>query len=442
MATPCRCLAIFGKPSSMTRYTQAGPLHPVLPFDYQRMVGWSVAIFVFCGTIAIVEPSPYDFASLLAIPLWFLGGFKVSRTLIVFLALLFTYNIGGFIALVPYWNEPDPVMFMLQSLYLAVTCVFFALYFSERTIERGELCLNAFMLSTVLASILGILGYFDVAGLGDTLSKYGRASGPFKDPNVLGSYVIMGALVLLQRIVLGRTKHLILSMAMLVVIVLGILLSFSRGSWGAFVISAILTTAMAWGTAATPAIRWRVTWMSALAVTLAVLGILALLSLESTREFFLQRASATQEYDVGETGRFGNQLRSLPMLLDRPFGFGPLRYRLIFGLEPHNSYINSIASYGWLGGFAFFMLVGTTTFVGFRLCLVNSPFQTLAQVFWPSLLVFLIQGLQIDIDHWRHVYLMLGAVWGLEAARMTWVNQKAGAAYAAAAALPRPSIAR
>ena len=426
----------------MTQFTQAKLPYPVQPFNYRRMVDWSVAIFVFCGTIAIVEPSPYDFASLVAIPLWFLGGYKASRTLILFLALLITYNIGGFISLVPYWNEFDPVMFMFQSLYLAITCVFFALYISEHTSQRAELCLNAFMLSTVLASVLGILGYFDVLGLGDTLSKYGRASGPFKDPNVFGSYIIMGALVLLQRILLGRTRHVLLSMGTLVLISAAILLSFSRGSWGAFVIAAVLTTAFAWGSAETPAIRARVTWMSALAVALALAGVLALLSLESTREFFFQRASATQEYDVGETGRFGNQLRSLPMLLDLPWGFGPLRYRLVFGLEPHNSYINSFASYGWLGGFAFFMLVGTTAFVGFRLCLTKSPFQTLAQIFWPSLLVFLIQGLQIDIDHWRHVYLMLGAVWGLEAGRMTWVNQQARNAYAASAALPRPSISR
>ena len=84
------------------------------------------------------------------------------------------------------------------------------------------------------------------------------------------------------------------------------------------------------------------------------------------REFFYKRASATQDYDEGPTGRFGNQKRSLPMLVERPNGMGPLRFRLIFGLEPHNSYINAFASNGWLGGFAFLGLVLTTTFVGFR----------------------------------------------------------------------------
>ena len=411
------------------------------PFNYRRLVDVTFAVFVFCGMIALVEPSPYDFASIVTIGLWFLGGFRVSRALLPFLALLCCYNLGGYISLIPYWHEPDPALFMLQSLYLAITCVFFALYFSQHTAQRAELCLDAFVASTLAAAILGILGYFDFAGLGDLFSKYGRASGPFKDPNVFGSYLIMGALTLMQRIILGRTRFLLVSMAMLGVIAAGILLSFSRGSWGAFLVGSMTMIALAWGTAESSKLRWRISWMTALAIALAVLGVLALLSIESTREFFFQRASATQDYDVGETGRFGNQLRSLPMLVDRPLGFGPLRFRLIFDLEPHNSYINSFASYGWLGGFSFFLLVGITTFVGFRLCLARSPFRTLAQVFWPSLMVFLIQGFQIDIDHWRHVYLMLGAVWGLEAARMAWAARQPYAASAPDPAL-RASMSR
>ena len=68
----------------------------------------------------------------------------------------------------------------------------------------------------------------------------------------------------------------------------------------------------------------------------------------------------------------------------------------------------------------FFLLVGLTFFIGFRVATIPSPYRRNAQVFWPALMVFLLQGLQIDIDHWRHVYLMFGAVWGLEAARLRW----------------------
>ena len=46
---------------------------------------------------------------------------------------------------------------------------------------------------------------------------------------------------------------------------------------------------------------------------------------------------------------------------------------------------------------------------------------------WPSLFVFFLQAFQIDIDHWRHVFLLLGGVWGLETARVRWQNAEAAA---------------
>ncbi len=398
---------------------------PAWRADYGALVNWSFAVFIFCGSVALVEPSPYDFASMVAIPVWFCGGFRIHRTFLPLLGLIFLYNLGGFIGLVPYIVEADPTMFMLQSLYLAITTLVFALYFGEDTLRRTELALQVYAASTVLAALCGVIGYFGFAGLGDLFSRYGRASGTFKDPNVLGSYLIMGAVYYIQLLVLGRTRRILATSAALLVVIAGILLSFSRGSWGAFVVATLFSVGLAFLTSAEPKLRRRIIVMGLVAAGVAALVLLLLLALPHTRDVFQQRAALEQDYDEGVTGRFGNQLRSIPMLLDRVNGFGPLRFRLIFGLEPHNSYINAFASYGWLGGFAFLMLVGLTTVVGFRLCWVASPYRRVAQVFWPSLMVFLLQGFQIDIDHWRHVFLMMGAVWGIETARVRWRERRA-----------------
>ena len=50
------------------------------------------------------------------------------------------------------------------------------------------------------------------------------------------------------------------------------------------------------------------------------------------------------------------------------------------------------------------------------------PFRREAQIVWPALFIFFLQALQIDVDHWRHVFLLFGMVWGLEAARMKWLQ--------------------
>lgn len=392
--------------------------------DYRKLVERSFAFTVFCGAIALVEPSPYDFASIVAMGLWLLGGFRIGATALLFIALIAIYNFGGFVSLVPYLDEPIPTLFMLQSLYLAITAVFFVLFFSENTAARATLCLRAYAASTVVAAVCGILGYFDVAHLGTLFSMYGRASGTFKDPNVLGSYLIMGALYFMQRLLLGQARRPVLTAAAYLTVVAGIFLSFSRGSWLAFAVATLLATALTFATTPDRRARRRIVALVCVAGALGALVIGGLLADGHIRSFFLERAAVTQDYDVGETGRFGNQFRSLNMLLDRINGFGPLRFRLTFGLDPHNSYINSFASYGWLGATAFFLLVGLTFFIGFRVATLPSPYRRVAQVFWPALMVFLLQGFQIDIDHWRHVYLMLGAVWALEGARLHGMERR------------------
>ncbi len=383
-------------------------------------------LMIFFGSIVSIEPSPYDLGSLMAIPFFVITGFKIKRGLVFFIFIITLYEIGGFSALVPHFNRQDAVTFQLLSFYLYLTSLFFAFFFSENSLERLNFCLKAYAGGAVFAALCGIIGYFDIGGTAAYFTLYTRASGTFKDPNVFGSYLILGALFLMQRVLLGYTKHYLISLIFLLILIIGVLLSFSRGSWGAMVFSSISMIMLAYLTSDTAAMRRRIIIASAFSAGAVILCILILLSFENMREFFIQRASITQDYDSGETGRFGNQIRSITMLLDRPLGFGPLLFRNWFGIEPHNSYINAFASCGWLGGLAFIALVSSTFYVGFRLCFRPSPYRRISQVAWPALMVLLLQGFQIDIDHWRHVFLLFGIIWGLEAARQEWQSTQSG----------------
>ncbi|WP_442754084.1 O-antigen ligase family protein [Methylocystis sp. JAN1] len=395
-----------------------------LVFSYQRLVDAAVFIFVACGAIAVIEPSPYDFASLIAMPLWFLGGFSINRSFLVFGFLILAFNIMGFLALIPFWDSPDSSLYQYQSAYLVLTALFYALFMGNRTTHRVELCLNAYVAGSLVAAIAGILGYLNVAGLGEGVFLHaGRASGTFKDPNVLGSFLVLPIVYLAHSLMLGRAKSILLTGAALLVIFLGMFLSFSRGSYGATFVAFSLMVVSVYATSENRKMKRRIVLAAAGAVAMIAVVIAVLLSMPETREFFNQRTAATQDYDEGSTGRFGNQLRSIPMLLDRFMGFGPLRFRLVFDLEPHNSYVGAFANNGWIGGFLFFLLVGVTVFVGLRLMFTPSPAQRLSQAVVPATIGLFLQGFQIDIDHWRFVFFMLGAVWGLEALRQRWVDQ-------------------
>jgi O-antigen ligase len=376
------------------------------------------AAFIFFACFAFSETSPYDAVAIPTILLWLCLGVRLHRGAVPLLALLLLYLVAIVTALFPYMNEEFPVTWTIQLIYLVVTCVFFAMFFSEDTHARMELALKAYTVSCVFSAALGIVGYLQWLGIEDLFYKYDRASGTFQDPNVFGSFLTLGALYLMHGLLTGSARRPLVALAGLLIIMAGIFLSFSRGSWGGSVVAVLLMVGSVYAGSGSIRLRRRIVLLTLATLVLGAIAVIGLLSVEHVHKMFETRASLAQDYDQGETGRFGNQIRGLAMLLERPFGMGPMHWRLVFGLEPHNSYLGSFANGGWLGGAVFIGLVLATSFVGFRLLVRPSPFRAHAQIVWPALLMFFLQAFQIDIEKWRHVYMMLGMVWALEAARL------------------------
>ena len=157
-----------------------------------------------------------------------------------------------------------------------------------------------------------------------------------------------------------------------------------------------------------------------------MIGVVAMLldylvTLPEVRDLFLDRITLVKSYDQGERGRFGIQLNSIQYLLESPFGFGPTLFRKLFGQDPHNVYLNAFASYGWLGGVAYMLLALSTIVIGFKAVMYRTPWQNASIVVYSAMLATILQGIQIDTDHWRHYYWMLGLTWGLYAASAAYV---------------------
>ena len=92
-----------------------------------------------------------------------------------------------------------------------------------------------------------------------------------------------------------------------------------------------------------------------------------------------------QDYDVGDEGRFGNQLRAI-LLLDLQFGFGPLRFSHVFPQEPHNVFLSAFASFGGLGGLGSLTFTGVTIYLGWVSTFRRSRLQPEIVALWSSLL--------------------------------------------------------
>jgi multisubunit Na+/H+ antiporter MnhB subunit len=396
----------------------------------QRALVWLVGA---SGAIVFIEPSPYELMTLTAAILFFATGLRLRLVFMPLLLLLFLVNVGYTISAVPYMDQPEVANWIATSWYMAVTVIFFAMVTSEDTAARLDMLRRGLIVGALIASVTGIAGYFNLAPGGhDLLTLYERARGTFKDPNVLGAFLILPALFALQSVVSDRFGKSFRSAIALGIMALAILLAFSRAAWGGLVITSAFMLALMVLTSQSRKQRSRIVVMAVVAVIVVVALIAVLLSFDSVGEMFRQRANFDQSYDEGRFGRFGRHILGADMALDLPFGIGPLQFHTYFPEDTHNSYLNAFMSGGWITGICYPALVFITVIMGFRHVFVRVPWQRAYLAIFAAFLGTVGESFVIDTDHWRHFWMMLGAMWGMFAAA-----QRFRAASSAPDALPR-----
>jgi hypothetical protein len=381
-------------------------------------------LFVASGWLVFIEPSPYELLFVVALLAFLPNALSVHPSLLPPIAFLILYNIGGLLSLAQVTGDSRAVMFTVVSAFLGATAVFYALLTVGDAVARFSIIRNAYIWAACAAALSGLIGYFDIAGQRDYWAPMYRAQGTFKDPNVFSTFLIPPLCFLLQGFMLGTQRHKFWSAVALSLIGAGLFFAFSRGAWVNAIVTIALLAVISFITHPAPQIRTRIVLFVSACTIIAIALIAFALSFESVRTIFQERANLINYYDAGETGRFGDQLNSLPLLLELPNGMGPMQFRKIFGNDPHNVFINAFAANGWLGGISFLLLVLTTIAMGWQTILTSTPLRCPAIAVFCPLLATLLQGVQIDIEHWRHLLLMMGLTWGLHAAATVHANDR------------------
>jgi O-antigen ligase len=373
----------------------------------------SAAVFVgiFLSGFVISEPAPYELYMAGLIAIWALFGLRVSRAAMPLLVLLVTMNIGGMMAMTQMADLANTPLYLSVSLFLAFTAVFFA---SVTAVQPSlyRLIFFAYVVSAVITSLLGIAGYFHAFPGAEMFTKYDRAAGAFQDPNVFGPFLVLPGIYLLYLLLTGPVSRMPLLAVPLLIITAGIFFSFSRGAWGMFAVSAVLLTGCLFLQSASGKFRLRVVVMSIAAVALLVIAMMVILQLPGVSEMFSSRAQLEQSYDTARLGRFARYTIGFQMALEHPFGIGPLVFGTIFGEDTHDIWLKTLMDYGWLGFVSFLTLVAWTISAGFRILLRDRPWQPYLLCAYVAFIGNIGLGTFIDIDHWRHVYLLLGLIWG------------------------------
>src|SRR5229473_4308193 len=245
----------------------------------QRALLWLVG--ASCA-IVFIEPSPYELTTLLATVIFVATGLRMRLVFMPLLILLFLVNIGYSICAVPLMDKPEVASWIATSWYMATTVIFFAMVVSEDTIARLDMLRRGLIVGALIASIAAISGYFNlVPGGYDLLTLYGRGRGTFKDPNVLGAFLILPALFALQGVVSDRFGKALRGGIALGLMTLALLLAFSRAAWGGLILTAAFMLMLMVLTSRSNTERSRIVIMTIVAALVAALLVAVLLSFDS-----------------------------------------------------------------------------------------------------------------------------------------------------------------
>ena len=366
----------------------------------------------------IKEPAPFDLAFIAVFSLSMLMGLRVPKRLVFLILMLGAFLLFGLIGtsqsnIQEHYQESIRhvlITGLLIAVALFVAC--FIYRYQERALTA---MMNGWVFAAVAASVAGIAGYFDLLGpYSDHFTLYGRAKGTFKDPNVLAPFLVPPALYCVYHAASRSAFWSLFNLGVLLILVLGLLLSFSRGGWAHFAVSALIAGVLWMVYVRDRRFKSRLIGFGIIAGGVLTFAVITLLGMESVGELFAQRFRI-QEYDSSASGRFAGQYLTAMKVLDFPLGLGSHGFLPDWFEQPHNVYLFQFVIGGWGGGLVYMAIVAVTLVRSFALLSRPTPMAGIIVVLVASFAGLALEGLIVDSDHWRHFYFLLGAIWGLVA---------------------------
>jgi hypothetical protein len=292
----------------------------------RRLLHFVLFISVLTSSLAFIEPSPHDGLMLVLLVMCVAARVPFDRKLAPLFVLLMLWLVGGCLSLIQVGDQQQTIQYVGTSFYLCLAAIMFACLFGGGDPARLSILRRGYLLAALIATAAGYIGFFHLLPGSDRFLFNDHVSATFKDPNVYGPFLIFPLQMLMTALMTRRIR--IGNLALAAFLLGGLFLSFSRGAWMHFAVSAAVAVAILIAATPDPRVRARILLFAAVAAVGTALLVAAMMSVDTVRDLFLERAKAIQPYDVGPGGRFWEQRLALDVILDHPNGMGPFQPRL------------------------------------------------------------------------------------------------------------------
>ncbi len=369
-----------------------------------------IGLAVFLGGFVLFEPAPYELLMAGMMGMGFLAGMRIPLAIFPLLIPVATFSIGGLISAFMIDDYQRGVIYVAVTLFLGLTSVFFAVMIAN-DMRRLRLIFRLYVIAAAVTSLLGIFGYFGAPGM-EIFTRYNRAQGAFADPNVFAPFLIPPILYLMYGVMNRSITKMPIRLGFLIILLAGDFLAFSRAAWGLTLLTGGLFYILLLINEPKAQARAKYILLGVLGLAGLIVGLLGALQVDAVSSIFSERAQVVQSYDGARLGRFARHLIGFELAASNPLGIGNLEFGQIYGEDEHNVYLRSLLSYGWLGFVSWLVMVLWPIIVGFKMLILQRPWLVYFQIAYVVFFGHLLVGWVIDIDHWRHVYLLLGILWG------------------------------
>lgn len=374
-----------------------------------RRLDWLVATaFVLLGVV-LVEPAPPDLLLALALG----TGLVTGRLLISHVPPLVLILLGGFAATNVFAvsaaiDQRLSMHFALVTVFLLCVAAFMPMYVTNARVAR--LLVRCYLLGAVPAALLAALAMFMTFPFSEWLLglEGARAQGLFKDPNVFGPFLVPPAMIVLEELFRPRllTSSRAVKVAMLIALIAGVLLSYSRAAWINATVAMAVMLVVLFLRGRDGGRRLVIGLVTMLALLLAAVAIVVL---TSSSDFFAERAQV-QSYD---SERFSTQARGLQYAAEQPLtGIGPGQFEIISPVSAHSLYVRAAAETGVTGFAMLACVLALTLGMAVHQTLTGRDSQGIgAAPLLASWCGLLVNSAVVDTIHWRHFWVVAGLIY-------------------------------
>lgn len=358
-----------------------------------------VAVLLMHWTLP--RPAPGDLVFLAALLPSILVNPRVNTRVMVFLFLILVWGLSIVFSSIDFLDDTKVRFQVLAHVFmmtLAITSCLVALSWGERDFQTF---MKVYLVGCCISATLGIVGFVGHVPL---FIWDGRAKGLFDEPIAFGGFLLPGVFAAMY--MLSQRRGRVFPALALTLCIAGVLLSFSRAD----IVSLIVFAPLYFLVLNRHQLARAIAVLLIGAFVLAVVTGIAILCFTAFQEKLMSRLTLAEPYDLGRMGRYNRYLMAIPLILDHPVGLGMLQIDKIFPEPIHDVFISSFVNYGWLAGVAWLLL----TLLSVRVAIQNRAGSKSPIAVWLpfSLAAQLPCALLQQVEHWRHMWMLLGLLWG------------------------------